>query len=129
MFASAPSSLTIAVISTRPQQHGGKRLISVYGLQAIMMGSQRRNLRQELKHRPWRSVAYWLALHGSSACFLHTQVLSVQRSYYPSGLGSPTLTINQENVLCGLVVGNGGIFSTEGPSFQVTLACVKLTRN
>ena len=25
---------------------------------------------QELMHRPWRGVAYWLAPHGCSACFL-----------------------------------------------------------
>ena len=43
-----------------------KGFISVYGFisQSISLGSQSKNLEAELMQRPWRGVAYWLALHG-----------------------------------------------------------------
>jgi hypothetical protein len=50
--------------------------------------------RQELKQRPWRNIAFWLAPHG----LITTQdYLLGGGGTAHSGLGLPTLTINNNN--------------------------------
>ena len=52
---------------------GRKAFISFYSLWFIMKGSQdkssSRNLRQELKKKPWGNSAYWFVLLAYSVCF------------------------------------------------------------
>lgn len=51
---------------------------------------------QELKQRPWRDTAYWLAFHDSLSLPLYNPGLPAQVDPTHSGLDPPTLIINQE---------------------------------
>ena len=47
---------------------GGKGLFHITdyspSLRDVRVGTKSRNLEQELKQRPWKGAAYWLAPHG-----------------------------------------------------------------
>jgi hypothetical protein len=54
--------LSIAEINTMAKNNlGRKEFISYCTVESIIKGSQGRNSRQELKQRPGRNTAYWLA--------------------------------------------------------------------
>ena len=76
--------------------------------------------------RPWREAAYWLASHGLlSLLSYRTQDHQPKDGTTHHGLNPPPSVTNEENTLQLELM--KGFFSTEGSSFQVILACVKLT--
>lgn len=65
------SLLSVAVIKHHKQKHGKKGLFHLiaYSLSTVKKWNLGEELKtgtwsQELKRRPWRSVAYWIAHHG-----------------------------------------------------------------
>ena len=76
--------------------------------------------KQELKERPWRNAAPWLASPGSFSLFFHTSQDYLPRcGSVPRDMGPPTSIINQENAPMVLSTSQSGrdIFSSEIISF------------
>ena len=89
--------------------------------------------RQELKQRPWRGAAYWLALHGLLSLLSYkTHVYLPRGDTAQSGLGPSTSIIKEEYALqtC-LPTGQSdrGIFSAKVSHCQMTVAYIKSTRS
>ena len=84
------------------EENGLLQLITL-GARSIPEGSQGGNSntritwRQELKRRPWRNDAYWLASHDLLSLLSYTIQDHLSRNGPThSGLGPPTSTINQK---------------------------------
>lgn len=92
-----------------------------------MEEARKETWRQTLKQKPWRNTADliappWLAQPGTQACL-------ARGGPAHSRLGHPTSVINQENGLQPTGQSERGNFSVDVHSSQITLACVKLTKN
>lgn len=76
--------------------------------------SQGRNLRQELKQKPWGNAAYWLSLRGVCILLSYTPQDHQPRSGSPhSALGPPASIVHQEEpTYLPRGQSNGGSFST-----------------
>ena len=109
-------------------QLGEERICLVYLpiLLFIMEGSQDKNSnrsetwRQELMQKPWRCAAYWLVSHGLLS------LLSCRTQDHQPRMAPPTVGCVLPRQLRKYLTGGAyeGIFSSEVPSFQITLACV-----
>jgi hypothetical protein len=77
---------------------------------------------RNLMQRPWRGAAHWLASHINSVCFL-IEPKAISPGVAPSTVGGAlphqSLTEKKKTLQ--------GIFSTECPSSQVTIAGMELT--
>jgi hypothetical protein len=89
-----------------------------------------RNQRQEMKQRPWRNAAYWLAPHG-----LFSWMSNSTQGHLPKGgtthrgLSPLSLIIKPNNgpETCQLANLRETFSQFRFPSFQKNLACVKMT--
>ena len=82
-----------------------------------------------MRQRPWRGAASWLALMACSACFL-IELRTTSSRVVTLTIGW-AFHINYELRKCPRDLPtyqpDGGIFSVDSTSSQMTLACVKLT--
>jgi hypothetical protein len=104
------SSLSMVVINTRTKSNlERKEFILAYSLRSIVQGTQSRSPEcQELKQRPWRSAAYWIA----HLAVLYKPGPPTQGGTAHSSLGPPTSIINQEDAPTDLSTGQfDGTFS------------------
>lgn len=95
-------------------------------LEEVKAGTQQKTQRQDLKQRPWRSAAYWLAPHGLFSQLTYRLKDHLPRdghAYFP-----PTATIKQENAPKHMSIGrsDGGNSLVEVQCSQC-LVCHKLT--
>lgn len=118
----------MVVINTRTKSNlERKEFILAYSLRSIVQGTQSRSPEcQELKQRPWRSAAYWIA----HLAVLYKPGPPTQGGTAHSSLGPPTSIMNQETVPTDLPPGlpNGGTVSVKVPSSQIILVYVRLTK-
>ena len=97
------------------------------GTEEVRLGAWR----QELKQKPWRNTAHWLALNGLLPILSYvTQDHLPRIGTNHSELGLPTSIINQENIPTWVPTGQSGerIFSIEVLFPQMSLSCIKLIK-
>lgn len=86
---------SIAVISNRPKSNLGRQ--GLFSLELTVSPSRREvkeaTRRNELKLRPWRNAAYWLAPQNLLSFLIQARILP-RGSTTHSGLGPLTLIIN-----------------------------------
>jgi len=102
---------------------GGKGLFSLHFHIAVhhqrKSGLELKQVRkQELKQRPWKGAAYWLAPLACSACFLIEPRTTTEGWHHPQWTGSSRKCLTARS--------HGCISSTEAPFSVITPARAKL---